>query len=184
MKVLYVEDNEQDADLTCRRLARLAPDITLATAHTLAEARARLAADEVAGGLPDVLLVDVRLPDGNGLELLGEVRARGLPIAVVMLTGSGDESLVVTALRGGADDYVVKAGSYIERLPATLAGVVETFRQASAQRSTPIRVLYAEPSTSDVDLLQRHLARYAPHVQVEAVFTAQEALARLPPEID
>ena len=113
--------------------------------------------------------MDVRLPDGNGLELLGEVRERGLAIAVVMLTGSGDEALVVAALRSGADDYVVKSGSYIDRLPATLAGVVETFREASVHRSTPIRVLYAEPTASDVDLLQRHLARYAPHVQLEAV---------------
>jgi len=184
MKVLYVEDNEQDADLTCRRLARLAPDIVIATAHTLADARMHLAAEEAAGALPDVLLVDVRLPDGNGLELLGEVRLRGLPIAVVMLTGSGDEALVVAALRSGADDYVVKSGAYIERLPTTLAGVVEAFRQTSAHRSTPIRVLYAEPSASDVDLLQRHLARYAPHLQVEAVFTAHEALARLPPDVD
>src|ERR1700744_1440489 len=128
MKVLYVEDNEQDADLTCRRLARLAPDIAVATAHTLADARLRLAGEEAAGAVPDVLLVDVRLPDGNGLELLAEVRARGLAAAVVMLTGSGDEALVVTALRSGADDYVVKAGAYIERLPATLAGVVESFR--------------------------------------------------------
>ncbi len=183
MQVLYVEDNEQDADLTCRRLARLAPDIAIATAHTLADARLRLAAREAAGDLPDVLLVDVRLPDGNGLELLGEVRARGLPVAVVMLTGSGDEALVVAALRSGADDYVVKAGAYIERLPATLAGVIATFRQASAQRSAPIRVLYAEPSAADVDLLQRHLARYAPHVQLATVHTAQEALARLPPHV-
>ena len=184
MKVLYVEDNEQDADLTCRRLARLAPDIALETVHTLADARERLAAQEADGTLPDVLLVDVRLPDGNGLELLGEVRERGLGVAVVMLTGSGDEALVVTALRSGADDYVVKAGSYIERLPATLADVVATFREAAVHRSTPILVLYAEPSASDVDLLQRHLARYAPHVQVEAVSSAQEALARLPPEVE
>src|ERR1700761_2007510 len=184
MKVLYVEDNEQDADLTCRRLARLAPEIAIATVHTLADARERLAGEEAAGALPDVLLVDVRLPDGNGLELLGEVRLRGLPIAVVMLTGSGDEALVVTALRSGADDYVVKSGGYIERLPATLAGGVETFPAAAGPRSPPIRVLYAEPSASDVDLLRRHLARYAPHVQVEAVFTSQEALARLPPEVE
>jgi diguanylate cyclase (GGDEF)-like protein/PAS domain S-box-containing protein len=184
MKVLYVEDNEQDADLTCRRLARLAPDIEIATVHTLANARARLAAQESAGALPDVLLVDVRLPDGNGLELLGEVRERGLAVAVVMLTGSGDEALVVAALRGGATDYVVKSGTYIDRLPATLADVVETFRQASVQHSMPIRVLYAEPSAADVDLLRRHLARYAPHVQLEAVATAQEVLARLPPQVD
>jgi diguanylate cyclase (GGDEF)-like protein/PAS domain S-box-containing protein len=183
MQVLYVEDNEQDADLTARRLARIAPGIRLATVHTLADARAHLAADAAAGTLPDVLLVDVRLPDGNGLELLGEVRADGLAIAVVMLTGSGDEALVVSALRSGADDYVVKADAYIERLPVTLAGVVATFRQASAQRSTPIRVLYAEPSAADVDLLQRHLARYAPHVHVQAVHSAREALARLPPDV-
>ena len=144
MRVLYVEDNEQDADLTCRRLARLVPDTAISTVHTLADARARLAADVATGTLPDVLLVDVRLPDGNGLELLGEVRAQSLPVAVVMLTGSGDEALVVAALRSGADDYVVKAGTYVDRLPATLAGVVQSFRQASAHRSAPIRVLYAE----------------------------------------
>jgi diguanylate cyclase (GGDEF)-like protein/PAS domain S-box-containing protein len=183
MKVLYVEDNEQDADLTCRRLASLAPDITMETAYTLAAARARLAADAAQGELPDVLLVDVRLPDGNGLELLGEVRSQGLDIAVVMLTGSGDEALVVTALRSGADDYVVKAGAYIERLPATLAAVVATIRATTVHAATPIRVLYAEPSAIDVDLLQRHLARYAPHVQVEAVYTAQAALERLPPDV-
>src|SRR5215475_7026856 len=121
MQVLYVEDNEQDADLTRRQLRRSAPQIEIETVHTLAAARNRLeqalAAGEAGAGLPDVLLIDVRLPDGNGLELLGEVRRRALPVAVVMLTGSGDEALVVTALRSGADDYVVKAGSYIERLP-------------------------------------------------------------------
>jgi len=183
VRVLYVEDNEQDADLTCRRLARLAPDVQVSTVHTLADARARLAAHEAAGSLPEVLLVDVRLPDGNGLELLGDVRARGLPVAVIMLTGSGDEALVVAALRGGADDYVVKSGSYIDRLPATFTGVADAFRAATAQRATPIRVLYAEPNAADVDLLQRHLGRYAPHLQLEAVGSAQEALARLPPAV-
>jgi diguanylate cyclase (GGDEF)-like protein/PAS domain S-box-containing protein len=178
MHVLYVEDNAQDADLTCRRLRRIAPDVRVETAHTLAAARARLAEDTA---LPDVLLVDVRLADGNGLELLAEVRARGLPMAVVMLTGSGDESLVVTALRSGADDYVVKAGAYLDRLPATLEAVLENFRGSAMRQALPIRVLYAERSESDIDLLRRHLARYAPHIQLEAVGNAQDALARLPP---
>jgi diguanylate cyclase (GGDEF)-like protein/PAS domain S-box-containing protein len=185
MQVLYVEDNEQDADLTCRQLRRLAPQIAIETVHTLAAARARLATLEAGEGgarLPDVLLVDVRLPDGNGLELLGEVRRRALPVAVVMLTGSGDEALVVTALRSGADDYAVKAGAYIERLPAMLEAVVTNFRRNPAHPVLPIRVLYAERTESDVDLLRRHLARYAPHVQVEAVATAAETLARLPPD--
>jgi diguanylate cyclase (GGDEF)-like protein/PAS domain S-box-containing protein len=177
MNVLYVEDNAQDADLTCRSLQRQAPHIAIETAHTLAAARERLAA----GPLPDVLLVDVRLADGNGLELLGEVRAQALPVAVVMLTGSGDEALVVTALRSGADDYVVKAGSYLERLPATLEAVLKGFRGPAVRQAMPIRVLYAERNASDVDLLRRHLARYAPHIQVDPVSTSQEALDLLPP---
>ncbi len=180
MRVLYVEDNELDADLTRRRLAKIAPGVRIETAYTLAAARARLDAMAAGNDLPDVLLVDVRLPDGNGLELLGEVRGRRLPVAVVMLTGSGDEALVVTALRSGADDYVVKSGTYLEHLPATLEAVVEAFRATPVHQATPIHVLYAEPNASDVDLLQRHLARYAPHVQVEAVPDAAAALARLP----
>jgi diguanylate cyclase (GGDEF)-like protein/PAS domain S-box-containing protein len=194
LRVLYVEDNAQDADLTCRTLRRSAPQIEIETVHSLAAARARLDdvegtvnadADPVADGamrVPDVLLIDVRLPDGNGLELLAEVRSRALPVPVVMLTGSGDEALVVTALRAGADDYVVKAGAYLERLPATLASVVAAFRSAPARGALPIHVLYAERTASDVDLLARHLARYAPHVQLEAVGTAREVLERLPPD--
>jgi diguanylate cyclase (GGDEF)-like protein/PAS domain S-box-containing protein len=199
MHVLYVEDNAQDADLTCRSLRRSAPQIVVETVHSLAAARARLdgaeatvnadaepvanGADPLADALPDVLLVDVRLPDGNGLELLAEVRARGLAVPVVMLTGSGDEALVVSALRSGADDYVVKAGAYLDRLPATLAAVVQAFRATPPRPAPPIRVLYAETTASDVDLLARHLARYAPHVQVEAVHNARAALERLPPEV-
>jgi diguanylate cyclase (GGDEF)-like protein/PAS domain S-box-containing protein len=99
-----------------------------------------------------------------------------------MLTGSGDEALVVTALRSGADDYAVKAGAYIERLPAMLESVLANFRRNPVHPVLPIRVLYAERTESDVDLLRRHLARYAPHVQVEAVATAAETLARLPPD--
>jgi diguanylate cyclase (GGDEF)-like protein/PAS domain S-box-containing protein len=198
MHVLYVEDNAQDADLTCRSLRRSAPPAVVETVHSLAEARARLdgaeatvnadaepvadGADPLAGALPDVLLVDVRLPDGNGLELLAEVRARGLAVPVVMLTGSGDEALVVSALRSGAADYVVKAGAYLDRLPATLTAVVDTFRAAAARPVLPMRVLCAGTTANDADLLARHLARYAPHVHVEAVPSARAALARLPPE--
>jgi len=194
LHVLYVEDNAQDADLTCRTLRRSAPHVEIETVHSLAAARARLEGAEAvlhagaeppadgARRLPDVLLIDVRLADGNGLELLAEVRSRGLPVAVVMLTGSGDEALVVSALRSGADDYVVKAGAYLERLPATLATVVAAFRSAPVRRALPIHVVYAERTASDVDLLARHLARYAPHVQLEAVRDAAEVLQRLPPD--
>jgi DNA-binding response OmpR family regulator len=43
------------------------------------------------------------------MDLLAQVRARRLPVAVVILTGSGDQSSAIAALKAGADDYVVKS---------------------------------------------------------------------------
>ena len=177
MKVLYVEDNPQDADLTRRSLSRHHPELRLDTAGDIATARARLEA----GPLPDLLLVDMKLPDGNGLELLQQVRERGWPLPVVMLTGSGDEATVVAALRGGADDYVVKHSHYLDLLGAQLLRAQASFRDASARHARPIRVLYAERTASDIDLLQRHLTRFAPHLLLEVVESGDRVLARLQP---
>lgn len=100
MRVLHVEDNPFDADLTRRHMAGRAPDIQLEPASTLAAALERLR--DPAG--IDALLIDLTLPDGSGLDLLARVREKQLPLAVVMLTGSGDQAAAIAALRAGADD--------------------------------------------------------------------------------
>lgn len=56
----------------------------------------------------DLVLLDVRLPDVNGLELLGEVKRTAPDAAVVILTGFGSKDTVIKALRGQADDYIEK----------------------------------------------------------------------------
>jgi two-component system alkaline phosphatase synthesis response regulator PhoP len=78
-------------------------------AGTLAEGRALLAAQ-----LPDLVLLDVRLPDGNGLELLREIRARGAEVPVLVLTARGAEEDRVLGFEHGCDDYVVKPFSLRE----------------------------------------------------------------------
>ncbi len=174
MKVLYIEDSSADADLTRRHLARHAPDVELTVAPTLAEGFARL--DD---GF-DVLLTDLMLPDGSGLEALTTVRARQLPTAVVVLTGSGDQEAAIAALKAGADNYLVKRADYLARLPQTLISARERFLALSARRSRPLRVLYVEHNAADVDLLRRHLAHQAPHILIDSVPDAAAALARLP----
>ena len=176
LRVLHVEDNPVDADLTRRQLARQDLDIVLEQVVNLGEARARL--DDP--GRYDVLLADLKLPDGSGLELLAEIRERGLPLAVVVLTGSGDEEAAITALKAGADDYLSKRNEAYERLPAVLRHAVGRFRADYARRARPLRVLYAEHSLADIDLTQRHLARCAPHIRLTVVNSALEALDRLP----
>jgi DNA-binding NarL/FixJ family response regulator len=69
---------------------------------TLSEARTIAARDDV-----DVLLLDVRLPDGNGLELLGEVSARGRP-AILILSSFRSRQYVAAALRFGANGFLLK----------------------------------------------------------------------------
>jgi PAS domain S-box-containing protein len=185
MKVLYVEDNLQDADLTRRELRRSAPEIRFQIVDSLASGRERLDQfqSSVARGEPapiDLVLMDLNLPDGNGLELLAEIRDRALPVAAVVLTGSGDEQTALLALRGGADDYLTKHEGYRDRLPATLRSALEHFRSQSIRDNSTLRLLYVETDESDIQLTRRHLADHAPYIRLEVCTTAEQALARLP----
>jgi diguanylate cyclase (GGDEF)-like protein/PAS domain S-box-containing protein len=176
MRVLHVEDNRVDIDLTQRLLARLAPDISLEPATSLAQARERLRDP----GRYDLVLVDLKMTDGSGLDLLAEIRERRLPLAVVVLTGSGDEGAAIAALQAGADDYLAKSHATLQRLPTTLRDAWKRFHEANSRHAHTLRVLYAEHNTSDVDLTLRHLARHAPHIRVTVVPNALQALAELP----
>jgi two-component system response regulator RegX3 len=90
------------------------------------------AADTAAGGLdafrkrpPDLVLLDVMLPDGDGRDVLREIRA-GSRVPVVMLTARGEEIDRVLGLELGADDYVTKpfsAAELVARIRAVLRRV-------------------------------------------------------------
>ncbi|ADH84995.1 response regulator receiver modulated diguanylate cyclase/phosphodiesterase with PAS/PAC sensor(s) [Desulfurivibrio alkaliphilus AHT 2] len=175
-RILYLEDNPMDVDLTRRTLARLQPDCRLQVAGTVAEALELLAPAEPPY---DVVLLDLRLPDGSGLEVLSAIRARKLPLAVVVLTGSGSRDAAIAALQAGADNYLVKQDDYLERLPSTLEFALEHFRQQGSGWSRALRVLYAEHKTADAELVQEHLAEHAPHVSLERFSDGAALLARL-----
>jgi diguanylate cyclase (GGDEF)-like protein/PAS domain S-box-containing protein len=175
MRLLYIEDSDVDADLTRRALEGHDAAFELVRVATLAEGRERLESDATF----DILLLDLNLPDGSGLELLTEVREKALPLAVVMLTGSGDQSAVMASIKAGADDYLVKHSDYLSRLPQRIEEARTRNRDHCAMRSRGLRVLYAEHNAFDADLARRHLAHYAPHIRVETVENAESVLERL-----
>ena len=178
MRVLYVEDSVADADLTRRVLARKAPHIELEVVGSLQEARARLSARRRDQPF-DLLLTDLNLPDGSGLELLSGILLEGMKLPVILITGQGDEHSAVAALKGGATGYLVKREGYLETLPQTLE---ETLHKSGRRdpMAHPLEVLYAEPHAADAELTRIHLAQYAPHIQLEVVHTAEQVLRRLP----
>jgi PAS domain S-box-containing protein len=176
MRVLYIEDNSRDADLARRELGRHAAYIKLDVASTLKEAHARLISEPTY----DLVLADLRLPDGSGMDMLSHIRKHSLPLAVVILTGKGDEQAAVAALKSGADDYIIKTKDYFTRLPLALENALGRFRGEAARKVQPLRVLYAEHNATDIDLTLRHMAQYAPFIHIDVIHTAVEIFKRLP----
>lgn len=105
IRVLLVEDNAGDARLVREHLAdvREGQAFALEAAPTLAQA-----VDSLARSRPDIVLLDLSLPDGFGLETLERWQKVASDLPVIVLTGSDDEALAVNAVREGAQDYLVK----------------------------------------------------------------------------
>ena len=99
-KILLLED---DAALgNGIRLALQSPEMRLTLCATLAQAREALGQARF-----DLLILDVNLPDGSGLELLDTVRKTSR-VPVILLTANDMEMDIVTGLESGADDYITK----------------------------------------------------------------------------
>ena len=173
MKILLVEDSPVDADLQRRALSRGQESVDIRTAGSIAEAWAALEDTRF-----DCLLLDLRLPDGNGMDLIPRLREAGREEAIIVMTGHGEQETVVTAFRIGADDYLPKNDSYLERLPARVRDALHRRVQRHAELE-PVRVLYAEHNSFDVSLTRREFARSAPHLRMEVVGSADEVLRRL-----
>lgn len=107
------------------RLAIQSETIQVTLCHTLAEGRAAVCA-----GSFDLLLLDVNLPDGSGLDLLRQIRHTS-SVPIILLTANDMEMDIVTGLEAGADDYITKPFS----LAILRARVNTQLRQGVAGKS-------------------------------------------------
>lgn len=175
MKLLLLEDNKFDADLVTRELVNKVPNIQILLAKSIAEARYILKKEVDIR----VVLLDIQLPDGNGLELLIDIRARKLPLTAIVLTSIRGEEQVVAALKSGADDYFVKGADNFTSLSEVIQHNINKFNRNTEIFARIIHVLYLEHHKSDIDLTIRYFNNYAPHIKVEPVYTEQKTLEKL-----
>lgn len=124
-----VEDDPDLADLLAEVLGFEGFEIQVA--GSLARARKALLDH------PDLVLLDVGLPDGNGFDLLREIRERGTQLPVIMLTARGEAMDRVLGLELGADDYLPKPFEPRE-LTARIRAVL---RRAQPETATDTSVL-------------------------------------------
>jgi two-component system, NtrC family, response regulator AtoC len=118
-RILILEDDDLLRQVTAERLER--EGYSVSAAPTLADARAILEKQT-----PDLAILDVQLPDGEGTELLEELTRTGDTVCV-MMTAHATVQSAVGALRAGAVDYMEKPFSF-DRLSATIRGALERTR--------------------------------------------------------
>ena len=120
-------------------MALTGPETSVTCRSTLTQAREALAAERF-----DLLILDINLPDGSGLDLLRQVRSEGSATPVILLTANDLELDEVTGLEAGADDYITK--------PFSLA-VLRARVNAQLRRGAPSvsRTLSIGPFSFDFD---------------------------------
>jgi len=124
IRILLIEDNPADAELFEQILrGTAAARYSVATVGRLAEVPGVLA-----GQRPDIVVLDLNLPDAKGMQTLRRVMEEVPLTPVIVLTGSDDEEMGIRALQGGAQDYLVKDHVDSKSLPRALRYALERHR--------------------------------------------------------
>jgi serine phosphatase RsbU (regulator of sigma subunit) len=151
LRVLLVEDDDADAFLVGELLDEADAAVDLVVASSLAEARTKVTG-------VDCVLLDLGLPDAQGLDGLRRVIALAAGAAVCVLTGRQDEHLGVIAVAEGAQDYLVKGQVDGVLLTRALRYAVERKRaDEDARRLREVELRQAESARLERGLLPRPL---------------------------
>jgi signal transduction histidine kinase len=130
LRLLIVDDDQVDRMSVRRGLRSTGVEADFDEADTFQQA-----VDALKERSFDCAFLDFRLPGGDGLQVLREVRGAGIRTPIVMLTGQGDEQLAVELMKAGASDYLPKGTVSPERLAQSLRYVLRVHRAEMATRT-------------------------------------------------
>lgn len=147
LRVLLVEDNAGDARLLREMFSKeKAGSFELTHKVRMSEAEVLLAR----GGI-DVVLLDMGLPDGHGIENLRRARAASPDVVMMVLTGQDDEALAAEAIKEGAQDYLIKGQIENRALPRALRHAIDRQRmQAESDRMRNLQLQLRDDFLSHV----------------------------------
>nr|WP_231973877.1 MULTISPECIES: SpoIIE family protein phosphatase [unclassified Mycobacterium] len=123
MSLLLVEDDRADAVLVEDLIADAVADIRVVWAQSMAHAER-----ELESARPDCVLLDLHLPDANGIDALDRIAKRDATVPIVVLTGLNDDHFGASAVAAGAQDYLVKGRVEPEMLRRALLYAIERKR--------------------------------------------------------
>lgn len=172
IRVLVVDDDFMVAAIHAKFIERLDDFTVIGTARTGAEALKLC--DELG---PDLVLLDVHLPDRSGLDVLKQLRSGGSSVAVVMVTAERDAAAVRAALHGGAMQYLIKPFEFVD-FAARMERVreaLETLAAGKPDQGEIDRAFGAPPSPGTI--LPKGLSPESAQIVSQALAEADELSA-------
>lgn len=130
LKILIVDDDEVDRMAVRRALSKAGFEMEIVEAEDISTALASLKNLQF-----DCAFLDYRLPDGDGLELIKNMRFMGVKVPSIVLTGQGDEQIAVEMMKAGASDYLSKSRVSPETLSQTVRNAMRIY-QAEMETET------------------------------------------------
>ncbi|MBN9564835.1 MAG: hybrid sensor histidine kinase/response regulator [Alphaproteobacteria bacterium] len=140
MKLFLIEDNPGDIRLIMEIFGRQDSDHFM-VAHSIDEGLSRIQESE-----PDILLLDLSLPDGHGVENVSRIKEHFPDLPVIVLTGLDDEKIALRALREGAQDYIVKGDLNFSGVRRSVFYAIERMRVEKQLRTALERAEVANHS--------------------------------------
>ncbi|QDG49526.1 response regulator [Persicimonas caeni] len=138
VEIIVVEDELAHAELIRRAFETRADEFEVEVVSSLARARERLAETT-----PDLVITDLMLPDGSGIDLIpGEDQRAEYP--VVVMTSHGDEKVAVEAIKAGALDYLVKSAETLSTMPHIAERSLREWNQMHELERTQQQLLHAQ----------------------------------------
>ncbi len=172
-EVLVVDDDFMVAEIHRKFVDRVGGFAAVGTARSGAEAL------EMAGALaPDLILLDVHLPDMTGLDVLKQLRSGGDPVGVIMITAARELDTVSGALAGGAADYLIKPFEFpqLQTKLESFAARADALTSAGGVDQSLIDSLFGGP-TAVTDQLPKGLGAVTGQLVLDAVREAGEVSA-------
>ena len=151
-RILLVEDEKGDALLVRKIIGKKNRDWKVYVTKDVKEAGEWLSKNKP----PDVIITDYMLPIGSGLDVVKiarEITEYGVP--VIMLTGTGDETLAVQALKSGAIDYLSKNFDEMKSLPKIIERALRDWDNIVERKKTEAKIRYMSVHDSLTDLYSR-----------------------------